>query len=70
MHLEVCNTMLHFRYNGEKNSKTLDIMGKNGYNDKYGLMSKLWHYNQQPHIIICFKHRMIRILHSMWLDYI
>ena len=45
-------------------------MGKNGYNDKYDLMSKLWHYNQQPHIIICFKHRMIRILHSRWLDYI
>ena len=70
MHLEVCNTMLHFCYKEKLDDKTLDIMGKNGYNNKYGLMSKVWHYNQQPHIIIYFKHQIIRILHSRWLDYI
>lgn len=62
--------MLHFCYREKLDGKTLDIIGKNRYNDKYGSVSKVWHYNQQPHIIICFKYRTFKILRSRWLDYI
>ena len=53
MHLEVSNTMLHYCYDGKFNSKTLDIMRKNKYNE-CDIMLEVWHYNQQLHIIIYF----------------